>query len=212
MSNKTKKSFYIKTAVRYNRNKEKKGKGNIMSMYTLVTSNENKLKEFKRYGLTKLQIEKGKDLPEVDADPVTVILHKAKAAGPGRVVEDTSLFVEGKDIGTNIRWLVDSLQTCKGLQAVWDVYLGVNDGESITVYKGTVEGVIVDTYTHQVGFGFDCYFQPIGQEDTLYDLENKGQKEDYSARKRAVELLLKKESVLTIAIENIPEWDGPYQK
>jgi hypothetical protein len=43
----------------------------------LVTSNENKLKEFKRFGLINLEIEKGVDLKEVNAIDTTVVLYKA---------------------------------------------------------------------------------------------------------------------------------------
>ena len=59
----------------------------------LVSSNENKLKEFSRFGLD-LDIEKGRDLKEVMADPLGVIVYKALEAGPDRVVEDTTLIID----------------------------------------------------------------------------------------------------------------------
>lgn len=183
-----------------------------MKNYVLVSSNENKLKEFKRLGLENVEIEKGKDLPEVDSDPITVILYKSLAAGAGRIVEDTSLFVEEMDIGTNIRWLMNSLQDSVNRKASWEVYLGVNDGESITVYKGVTKGIITDTYTEHIGFGFDCYFQPEGYNETLYDLEEKGEKDAVSARKKAIEHLLQQGPIMTKAIGDIPEWNGSYQK
>lgn len=183
-----------------------------MSIYSLVTSNENKLKEFKRFGLEEILIEKGKDLKEVDSDPLTVILYKALEAGVNRIVEDTSLHIEGAEIGANIRWLTDSISSFKGKTATWEVLLGVNDGKTITVYQGISKGIITDKYKEPMGFGFDCYFVPDGSLETLYDLESTGEKDLYSARKKAVELLNNGQSIHQVNIADIPVWVGKMQQ
>lgn len=41
--------------------------------YVLVSSNTDKLAEYQRLGLTDIEIERGEDLAEVNADPTTVL-------------------------------------------------------------------------------------------------------------------------------------------
>jgi len=177
----------------------------------LMTSNVNKLNEYKRFGLSELTLEKGKDLKEVAADPITVILYKAKDAGKNTLVEDTSLHIEGVEIGTNIRWMLDDVSAYDGKSATWEVLIGENDGEHITLYQGIIEGTITNRFNEPVGFGFDCYFIPKGETFTLYELEKKGQKDDVSARKKAILSYLKKEPIHRVPIHDIPTWNGHYQ-
>lgn len=179
--------------------------------FKLVTSNEFKLKEFQRFGIDNLLIEKGRDLKEVEADAYTVALYKAIEAGVGRIIEDTSLEVEGEDIGVNIRWLLDHLDAYSGKKAIWKVLLGFNDGHSISLFKGVTEGIILKRFDELKGFGFDSLFVPNGSDLTLYELEEKGQKDEFSARKRAVLSFLRDERVLSKTISDIPVWQGQYQ-
>ncbi|PLS19128.1 hypothetical protein CVD28_01600 [Bacillus sp. M6-12] len=183
-----------------------------MKPFHLVTSNENKLKEFQRFGLQNIQIEKGRDLPEVEADPFTVILYKSLEAGEQRIVEDTSLHIEGEKVGVNIRWLLDFISNFSGKKATWEVLLGVHNGETITTYQGLIHGVITDKYKEEPkGFGFDAYFIPDGSTETLYDLECKGEKDLFSARKKAVEFLQNAQSIREVKIQDIPAWTGTMQ-
>jgi hypothetical protein len=72
----------------------------------LNTSNENKYVEFKRMfaSLGSLELDRTAiDLPEIDATPVEVVAHKATSCGAGILIEDTSLDVEGEDVGVNVR-------------------------------------------------------------------------------------------------------------
>ena len=72
----------------------------------LNTSNENKYVEFKRMfaSLGSLKLDRTAiDLPEIDATPVEVVAHKATSCGAGILIEDTSLDVEGEDVGVNVR-------------------------------------------------------------------------------------------------------------
>ena len=178
----------------------------------LVTSNMNKLKEFKRFGLSGINIEKGVDLDEVDSDSETVILYKSISAGPNRIVEDTSLHVDGEDVGANIRWLLDNLNQFDGKSAVWEVYLGFNDGLTVSTFKGSIKGAIIATDNKvENSFGFDQYFVPEGQTKTLYELELAGQKDLYSARKLAVENMISNRIISKHVISEVPKWEGSMQ-
>lgn len=179
----------------------------------LVTSNKNKLKEFERFGLSDIKIDKGQDLEEVDSTPLNVIIYKSVAAGPFRAVEDTSLHIEGEDVGVNIRWLMDNLDTYEGKSATWEVLIGYNDSSSISVFRGIIEGTITSKVNaEEQGFGFDQYFIPKGQNKTLHQLEKEGLKDDFSARKLAVKNLKESNFIEKLDIENIPAWTGKMQK
>lgn len=180
-------------------------------MLKLVTSNEQKLEEFSRFNLGKMEVEKGRDLKEVESDELTVIVYKSLDAGTNRVVEDTSLVVEGADVGVNIRWMEDNLHTLIGRKAVWKVYLGLNDGEKIRIYGASVNGELVDAGLGKE-FGFDGVFKPEGSKYTLHELSMMKRKDRYSARKKAVEAVKRGEVLHTYVIKDIPKWDGDYQQ
>lgn len=177
----------------------------------LMSSNINKLNEYKRFGLSELTLEKGKDLKEVEAEPLTVILYKSKEAGKDTLVEDTSLHIKGAEIGTNIRWMLDDISSYNGNSATWEVLIGENDGKHITIYQGLIKGMITNRFKKPVGFGFDCFFIPEGETLTLYELEQKREKDDVSARKKAILSYLKKEYIHRIPIDDLPNWNGHYQ-
>ena len=181
----------------------------------LVTSNNNKLREYRNFGLKNIGIEKGKDLPEVDGSDIEVIIYKAKEAGKNRIVDDTSLTVEGAEIGVNIRWLLDNLYHLKGKKARWCVLLGLNTGNHIKVYKGELLGKIgTPIGISKDSFGFDPFFIPSKNNinnKSVEQLEKEGKKDSYSARKFAVDNLRKDNYIKKIIISEIPEWTGKYQ-
>ena len=99
----------------------------------LNTSNKGKKVEFERlfkhYGLKNLSFSMD-DLKEIDSTPIDVVVHKASTVNEGKggvIVEDTSLDVDGKEVGINVRWLLNSLKNKKPgdleLLAVWRVCL-----------------------------------------------------------------------------------------
>lgn len=143
-----------------------------------------------------------------------VIIHKAKDAGPNRLVEDTSLNVEGSDIGVNIRWMLDNLNKLSGKKANWIVLLGLNTGDNIKVFKGEVPGHLINPKTlPKKIFGFDPYFVPSKNNNgkTLEELELDGKKDIFSARKLAANNFLKDKYERLIPINTIPKWTGRYQ-
>jgi inosine/xanthosine triphosphate pyrophosphatase family protein len=184
----------------------------FMDKYVLVTSNDFKLKEFKRFGFKDLICEKGIDLREVQSDDVTVVVYKAKDVGICKIVEDTSLHIEEANIGSNIKWEISKVKNYNGNKAVWKVLLAVNKGDEIFVYEGIMEGTIINKEVNSNSFGFDSYFIPLNSGLTLHELEERGLKDDFSARRIAVENFLKDKYIYKIKMDSIKDWEGEYQK
>lgn len=171
------------------------------------TSNPGKLEEYKRL-FAKREIELDAttvDIEEIDADPKTVVIHKASQLEEGLLVEDTSLEVEGAEIGVHIRWLLENLSRYRGKKARWILYLAYRRGEKVYLYKGEVAGKIVAARS-EGGFGFDPFFLPEGASKTL--AEEKG--DEVNARALAVEALLSGKS--HAIADAIYRWDGPWQR
>lgn len=186
---------------------------NLKQLY-LITSNQNKLNEYQRFGLSNLNCKKGPDIKEVQSDDITVAIYKSKDMGENSIIEDTSLEIENADIGTNIRWKLDEISKYDGYKAIWGVILAVNYNGFIFLYKGIQEGLIDSRYKDKQpndAFGFDPYFRPLNTELTLYDLEKTNQKDNFSARKKAIEQLIKNEPIQILSIDSIPIWTGKYQ-
>lgn len=179
--------------------------------WKLISSNENKLNEFKRFGLENIGIEKGIDIKEVKGTDLEVIFYKSKEAGPFTIVDDTSLEVEGADIGNNIRWLLDDLDKHVGKKCVWKVLLGLNDGDKIYIYEGKLYGEITSGINNIDSFGFDSLFLPEGYDLTLSELEYFNMKDEVSARKKAVSNLINGSFISDIKIDDLPIWNGEYQ-
>ena len=62
---------------------------------------------------------------EIVADPLSVVIHKASELGEYVIVEDTSLDIEGEQVGINVKWMLDSLTDFIGKKALWNVYLAI---------------------------------------------------------------------------------------
>jgi len=170
----------------------------------LSSSNVNKIKEYKSY-IPNLEVIQGKDLPEVKSDSKTVIIYKSFDMGPSFLVEDTILEVNGKEV-VDIRWKINELK--EGDKALWITRIAYNNGDSIVVYKGVIEGVITKNKIVK-GFGFDPYFIPKGSKKTLTELEDEKQK--YSARYLAIKNLLNKNIEFQVKVADISPWKGDYQ-
>lgn len=174
--------------------------------WVLNTSNKGKLEEFERlfakYGAA---IEaKEIDLHEIQADPITVAVHKASQMGNGILIEDTSLDIEGADVGVNVRWLLENLSEYEGRQALWRVLLAYQKNGLVYVYEGTISGTIVQP-TGEEGFGFDPVFQPNGSKYTLAQEKN----DAMNARAKAVEALFHGSPIAILP--PITDWEGEWQ-
>ncbi len=177
-----------------------------MESYKLNTSNPGKLQEFQsffgKYGL-RLDVS-GIDLDEIDADPLTVIIHKASQIDGGVLVDDTSLDIEGCDIGVNIKWLQGDLDKLLGRKAVWTVFLARKQNTQVYIYKGELSGKIVLPRSRG-GFGFDPYFLPEQAAKTL----SQEKPDCYNARALAVKNLVEEKP---FAIRSpIYHWEGSWQ-
>lgn len=175
-----------------------------------VSSNEGKLNEYAQYGL-KMELLKGADLPEIKStDSALVTLYKSMAAGKDTVIEDTSLFVDYAEVGTDIRWLLQDITQYKGYFARWIVWLCENDGKYLKLYKGVINGILVGDALIENSFGFDSVFKPIGSGLTLHELNAIGRKAEFSARKLAAEALNQNKPDKVI-LASLPTWTGEYQ-
>jgi inosine/xanthosine triphosphate pyrophosphatase family protein len=176
----------------------------------LMTSNAKKLAEYQRLGLDADLGGVGPDLPEISASPVEVALRKAFMAGPGSLAEDTSLDVEGGDVGVNVRWLMDEVQSFQGRRAVFRVVLAHHDGAAVSAYEGAIHGTIGQGPA--CGFGFDSVFFPDGAGgQSLGQLDAQGRKDEFSARALAVKAYGAGQRALTRKACDFKPWDGAWQ-
>lgn len=179
----------------------------------LVSSSREKLAEFRELGLG-IDLEPGRDLPEADSrDAIEVVVHKALAAGEGRVVEDSSLDVEGAEIGANVRWLAGQLgrdPSLFGKRAVHTVLLAVFQHGEVRVFRGELDGTVVPE--RGSGWSFGPSFSPDGSGGlTLAEIEALGRKSEFSARRRAAEAMLAGDCVHRVRAERVPAWKGAWQ-
>lgn len=182
------------------------------SKLSLVTSNVNKLNEYRQMKIEGLTVRPGLDLKEVDADAKTVITYKAFSAGAGMIVEDTSLFIDGADVGTNIRWNMDRLDEFIGRKALFEVWIGVNLGKAILLFRGQLQGEICTApATSEPVFDFDNNFMPNGERRTLHQLAIVGEKHKYSPRKHAIYKMRDGAFDDIVEVSAIKEWIGSYQ-
>lgn len=179
----------------------------LKKSFKLNTSNQGKLKEFQiLFGKHEIKLESTHfDLKEIQADPLTVVAHKASQMEDYVLVDDTVLDIEGVDAGIHIKWFLEHLHSCIGHEASWKVFLAYRKGEEVFVYKGQVEGIIVEA-SGEGGFGFDPFFLPNGSEHTLAQ----SKPDDVNARALAVEALISECPFAKLKV--IDKWEGEWQK
>lgn len=174
--------------------------------WVLNTSSEGKRKEFERlFALHGFSLEiQQNDLDEIDADPETVVVHKASQLGEDILVEDTSLDIEGVNVGVNVRWLLENLHQYVGHKAEWRTLLAYQKKGLIYVFEGKIGGTIVPPRGKE-GFGFDPFFLPDNAELTLAEAKP----DEVNARAKAVQALVQGEPILTVP--PLTEWEGSWQ-
>lgn len=183
-----------------------------MKKYTLVSSNDNKVKEFQRLGLP-IAGRINRDLKEIISTPQLVALYKTIEAGNNNLVEDSTLNIDGKEI-VDIRYRLQEIDDKQlyDLPASWTVILGVLSDGVLKMCEYTVHGTIKkphDANTQDV-FGFDAHFYPTGCEHSLHQLEKLGKKDAYSARSGCVQKFIRGD-FHSIPLSSVPKWTGKYQ-
>lgn len=180
---------------------------------TLLTSNEDKLREFQAHLGDTLKMSKGKDIKEIDAESELVALYKSLEAGANTIVEDTVLIINGKEV-VDIRYKLDSLQEIQSIPStLWQVMLAFNDGEHIHLFRGVTVGILkaVESVPDDA-FGFDANFFPVGAEKSLYELDKADLKKNFSARNKALDNMANWVCYQSIKINEIAPWQGDYQE
>lgn len=165
------------------------------------TSNSQKLAELRAFlgNLDATRI----DLREPDADALTVAAVKALQAGPGVLIDDASLDVDGADIGVNVKWRMDALVDLVGKPAVFRVTLAYQTPQGeVQVFQGEVRGQVCTPSVK--GFGFDAFFLPDGAAVPL----SVHKPDSLNPRGLACQALLANSPVKTFKPF---VWDGPWQ-
>lgn len=134
------------------------------------TSNKKKQIEFKRifdqynFPITFVS----HDVQEIVASPLEVVAHKASIIGDGILVEDTSLDLEGHEVGIHIKYLLDLIAKPEtvGTKALWTCLIAFADCGQIYIFEGKVRGTIVPK-AGDFEFGFAQYFLPDGTNKTM---------------------------------------------
>jgi XTP/dITP diphosphohydrolase len=172
-------------------------------IYKINTSNQSKLSEFKKY-LGKQVLSETHDLPEPDTDAIQVIVYKASQFKEV-LVDDTSLEIEGEDIGINVKWMLDSLHNCIGRPAFFRCLLGIYIENQVYIFEGKVSGTIVEKTLGPFSFGFLPYFKPDNAQHTLAE----NLPDHFNARYYAVKDFLQSKPYQIC--NPIFQWSGKFQ-
>lgn len=193
----------------------------------IATTNEGKLKEYRRLLPEYEIIPKSLDIEEIQSiDPYKVISHKAKSAWEQNgynpiLVEDTSLELLALDrkpgplikffTDTNSKNLICTKWLSNDRRVVVRVLIGIYDGKEIHIHEGIIDGEIALKPRGNNGFGFDDIVIPNGQKGkpkTFAEMTHE-QKDKISMRKLAVESFKNSDISLNYSIFLIPE---PYSQ
>lgn len=182
------------------------------NMFKIITSNQNKINEYKRFGILSLEVISGKDIREVSGTSEEVVLYKAIEAGEEVIVEDSILEIDGVEI-VDIKYQLKNLKNHAGKEAKFKVSLGYLQNGVIKTYSATLTGNIQDVKKPEVCFGFDYCFFPTNSIYSLHELELQGHefKDKFSPRKQAILKLLNNQYDNMYKIEDIKPWNGEYQ-
>lgn len=195
-----------------------------MKKFKLVSTNLNKIKEFRKIlGDSLIGVVKPNDIKEVVGNIDDVIVYKTKDIDKDCIIEDTILILLDKNFNhkkeiIDIKWKINSLKEGQLVKSVTSI--GYNDGKYIYIFRGEQIGIITKTRPSKYGFGYDQYFVPIQLKDyidnknipvTLSELLIHGKKNMFNSRYKAIINLKKNKYIYKIKITNIPEYKGRYQ-
>jgi len=175
------------------------------------SSNSYKISEYKRLlDGQDIEIQNGKDIKEVLSDMDEVIIYKAIEAGENVIVEDTVLFIDGKE-EVEIRWKWKDLKT--GSHIRWIISIGIVRNGFVEVYRGQTEA-IVDRSKGMDGEAFEPFIVPINDNPnklSYSELAKVIDKDIIDPRAVAVKNLLNDNPTFVQNLKDIPTWNGQYQ-
>lgn len=177
--------------------------------WVLNTSNQEKLKELRRlFGQHGISLQVTSiDLKEIDAEPLIVATHKASQMSNRVLIEDTSLEVEGIDVGANLRamtdYLIQHIDEYVGRRAAWTVFLAYREDDLVYLYKGFVAGKLISRIDRN---GLSFAVLPDGAE--YHDIANT-KPERFDARAIAVRSFIENKPIEVRPV--ILEWTGYWQ-
>ena len=183
-------------------------------MLKFLSSNKFKINEYRALGLD-FQVEAGPDLPEVVADPITIVKYKSLLSGKDTIVEDSILTIDGEEV-IDIRWRINELALIDSSPDIrWVVTIGHNDGANINIYQAEskcthVKGITPESVPEDA-IAFDPYLSPEGTDKSFYELMKDGTRKEYSPRTFVMCKFLKFSPDIVFPISDIKEWDGEYQ-
>jgi len=195
---------------------------NLGEVY-LATHNQFKINEYQKYGNGSFKIlDSVPDIDEIDSkDIIEIAKYKAfdmyrlmrdkVPKGASIAIEDTSLNIDGEDVGGNIRWLVNNLYKYVGKKALVTVCFAVCDGEYVKVFRSDLPGVMIPETG--VGYGFDPYVEVDGSNGMSLG-QVRGDKKlsvKFSIRKMVVENMIADKYADMFNVSSIKEWKGKYQ-
>ena len=178
--------------------------------FKIISSNQNKINEYKRFGLSNLEILTGKDIREVAGTSEEVIIYKSLEAGEDIIVEDAILIIDGVEI-VDIKYQLQNLDNFIGKHAVFKVTLGLQSNGFIKTFTSELHGNIQNIKKPEDNFGFDYCFIPKNKTKSLYELDKLGLKDFYSPRKKAIVKLILDKFDNKYIVNDIKPWTGNYQ-
>jgi non-canonical purine NTP pyrophosphatase (RdgB/HAM1 family) len=172
---------------------------------TFITGNAGKVKQFNKYLSIQLDHQK-LDLDEIQSlDSNEVIQHKVKQAylkiKKTVLVDDTSVIISvlGKLPGPFVKWFLEGMSPEKlchlvdqypDRSATATVSVGLYDGKSLKVFKGSIKGQVANAPKGLGGMGWDNVFIPNGYKKTRAEMDEE-EYDQTSPRKKALEKLEK---------------------
>jgi len=179
--------------------------------WSFNTGNHSKATEFaKLFAHSGLEISSvsQNDIKEIDSIDVAVVIHKASQTPfDGVIIEDSSLDVEGANIGANLKWRMNELPLLVGKKATLNSYLAYRIHSTVFVFKKSVDGEIVHPRGPIIeGAVLNAYFQPYGSKSTLAE----NSRTNRNPRYLATQALASKS--FSFCAKSLGSWQGAWQE
>ena len=178
--------------------------------FKIISSNQNKINEYLRFGIHDLEVISGKDIREVAGTSEEVVIYKAIEAGENVIVEDAILIIDNVEI-VDIKYQLENLSNYIGKHAVFKVSLGVQSNGIIKTYTSELLGNIQNLKKEPDNFGFDYCFIPKHSTKSLYELNKLGLKDNFSPRRNAIIKLINDEFDNLYNVSEIKPWNDDFQ-